>query len=95
MTNSALLRDIEAHPTCWVLECPKCGSLVNAQYALALSPILGATTLPHFYCPCGRFQIMSPRPSKVASRQTLLVLYSLLVTLTNYSLRRTRIWARI
>lgn len=71
-----ILQDIEKHSLDWSIECPKCGSLVNAKYALALAPTLGVTILPHFYCHCSRFQVMDPKPNKLFSLQLLVILYS-------------------
>jgi len=97
-SQNSVLRDIERNPTAWVIECPKCGSLVNAKYMLALGPMLGVAILPHFYCHCSRFQVMNPRPAKLASSQTVIILYSFMVTvltkMINYILRGGKFWSR-
>ena len=92
--NSLILRDIEKNPLEWLIECPKCRSMVNAKYALALAPTLGATyILPHFYCHCTRFQIMEPRPAKLVSFQIIVIVYAFIIILIskmiNYVLRKT------
>jgi C4-type Zn-finger protein len=90
--NNTIMNDIEKHPLDWVMECPKCGSTVNARYALSIAPYIGVAILPYFYCHCTRFQTMIPRPSKVASRQTVITCgsftSSVLMRMINYILRR-------
>jgi len=72
MDNSILL-DIEKNPLAWKAECPRCGSAVNMKYVLALSPILGVTILPHFYCPCTRFQVMELIPVELTPSRRILL----------------------
>lgn len=99
VSKEFILNDIEKHPLAWVLECPKCGSTVNAKFALALSPELGLTyILPYFYCHCNRFQLMEPRPIKLMSYQVILITISffhlVLTGMTNYILKRQEYYPR-
>lgn len=91
-TREFILADITRHPTDWFIECPKCGSIVNAKYAFSLAPTLGVEILPHFYCHCARYQIMNPRPAKLYSAQTTFVIcsffFALLVRMTIFVLRK-------
>ena len=84
--------DMERNPIAWVLECPRCGSLVNLKYALTLAPTIGLPRLlPCFYCPCSRFQVMTLRPARVSSCQALFLVgffFAVLLShMTEYVLR--------
>lgn len=78
--RTVVLKDVERSPLPWKLLCPRCGSSVSAKYMLDLSPMLGIAILPHFYCPCARFQIMKLVPVRLVSFQGLLISYAFITS---------------
>jgi hypothetical protein len=69
----AIQYDMQKNPTKWIMECPKCGSVVNIKYVLNLCIVFERNVLDHYYCPCDRFQKMALKPAHIFSFQSLLI----------------------
>lgn len=70
-----ILDNVNNNQLSWILECPKCGAMVNAKYAIELTNTKKENIIQYYYCPCNRYQIMELCPAKIMSYQTIILIY--------------------